>query len=117
MIDVVFFADAVVDFDELTNERDNVPFRDVSMAAGNMIDQPEFLIEFIPPDAFEIIEAVIEELFLKEGTSVIERDGVAGANPLKEFEKRGFGDRDIRVILFPIGFLPEAGGPGWYRRL
>ncbi len=71
VIDIVGRLGAVVDHDHAAHQAHNIPLGDHAVGDGNTFVQLELLVELVAADAFQVVMALIEELFFDKFAGVI----------------------------------------------
>ena len=107
VVNIILFLGAVVDLDHMADKVDDVPLRDVAVLDRNAFDQIELLVQLVAADPFQVIVALVEELFFEEFTRVFKVDRVAGAHLLEELDQGQFADRHAGGRI-PDRFLFEG---------
>jgi len=93
VVDIILVFGLIVDHDHAAHQIDDIPFGHTAIRNGDAVHQVKFLIEFVTPDAFQVIMTHIEDLLFEELLGVFEVGRVTRAHTSEEFDERGFRNR------------------------
>ena len=85
MVNIITALVAVVDLDHTAHNAHNIRFCDRAVVNRDVL--VEFLVQFIPPDPFKVVAALVKQLFFQECLGILQCGWVTGAQAFEELNQ------------------------------